>query len=70
MGEKDKKEMTTACLMIEEIMGKGNLANRLLKGQKADLKTVLKNHHLLYSTSSNTHNSLPFYLFFPEPCNY
>lgn len=51
MGEKEEKEMTLASLMIEEIMGKGNLANRQLLVQKAGLKTDLKNHRLVYATS-------------------
>lgn len=62
MGNKDKKEMTPASLMIEEIMGKGSLANLQVKGQKAGLKIALKDH-LLALTSSSIHNLLPFYLF-------
>jgi hypothetical protein len=44
MGKK-KNKMTTAFLMIEEIMGKGNLTNPLLKAQKAVESSFVKSSH-------------------------
>ena len=38
MGNKDKKEMTPASLMIEEIMGKGSLANPSSKRTESRLE--------------------------------